>query len=69
MSRQLGSQGFALIGPFERLCHRAIVVFNESQYLSIEILDGSKVASFDDLAHDVLIIVVLKLASRGEIYK
>ena len=51
MSRQLGSQGLALIGPFERLCHCAVVVFNESQYLSFEILDGSKVASFDDLAH------------------
>ena len=51
MSRKLSGQGLALISPFEGFCHGAVVVFNESQDLSFEFLDRSKVASFDDFTH------------------
>jgi hypothetical protein len=39
MHPQLGSQGLALVGPLEWLCHGTIVVLDKGQHLGSQLFD------------------------------
>ena len=40
-----------MISPLERFCHSAIVVFDKSQNLALQVIDGNEVATFDDFSN------------------
>ena len=43
----LGHQGLPLIGPFERFGHGSVIIVDESQYLDLQLINGSERATFE----------------------
>src|SRR4030067_3823727 len=49
MSQRLSSKCLALIGPTERLCHRAIEVVNKSQHFRLQVSSRGESTAFEQL--------------------